>query len=278
MIKRHYGKLWSERFRRFIKGGEFDKSILTDKSTLDPRGRFIRFLRKHLRATGGEYRVLSLGSGPGAVEEAALRYLPGARMHTVDFAENLRPLPYAQAERGHEDRAERPDHRHVRADMTQLPFKKGRFDRVMSSFAIDIIGRDALGIATREAGRVLKDGGKMVLLLHRIGTDREKLKASIKSDIAGNNKRLDELRQSINSLGTRSAGFKDRLSKINSEVERVKLEQERNLIRLRLIQNVFDNGEQVREYFERMGFKAEVVEELEEKERLAFGIVLTRKK
>jgi SAM-dependent methyltransferase len=98
-------------------------------------------------------RVLDLGGGPGWVSELLLRL--GLRPVTLDLSPSLLRLG--------QDRLARAGlpARLVRSDMTALPFPEGTFD---SAIVVDALHHvpDVEG-ALREARRVLRPGGRLVL-------------------------------------------------------------------------------------------------------------------
>jgi ubiquinone/menaquinone biosynthesis C-methylase UbiE len=50
-------------------------------------------------------------------------------------------------------------------DMRRLPFEPASFDAVLSTYAMDHVGRDDSRLAVREAARVLKPGGDFLLMV-----------------------------------------------------------------------------------------------------------------
>lgn len=53
----------------------------------------------------------------------------------------------------------------VKADMRKLPFEPATFDAIVSSFAIDHLGRDGASQALAEAARVVKPGGEFLMTI-----------------------------------------------------------------------------------------------------------------
>ncbi len=114
----------------------------------------------------GDERLLDIGCGRGAVLLMAAQRLPRGRAVGVDLwstkdqSGNAEQVTRQNA--ALEGVAERVE-LHT-ADMRQLPFDDGSFDVVVSSLAIhNIWGAGERGRALREAARVLKKGGKLVI-------------------------------------------------------------------------------------------------------------------
>ncbi|WP_454196087.1 class I SAM-dependent methyltransferase [Nocardia sp. Marseille-Q1738] len=115
----------------------------------------------------GDEQLLDMGCGRGAVLLAAARRLPAGRAVGLDLwcsADHCGNTP-ATAEQNAlaENVADRIELR--TGDMTRMPFPDGAFDVVVSSLAIHTI-RTAQGRAdaVREACRVLRPGGKLVIV------------------------------------------------------------------------------------------------------------------
>lgn len=114
----------------------------------------------------GTERLLDVGCGRGAVLLMAAQRLPGGRAVGVDVwstrdqSGNAEQVTRQNADlEGVADRVEL----HT-ADMRQLPFEDGSFDVVVSSLAIhNLSGAGERAKALREAARVLKQGGKLVI-------------------------------------------------------------------------------------------------------------------
>ena len=118
-----------------------------------------------LALTGGE-RLLDIGCGRGAVLLMAAKRLPRGRAVGVDVWSSKDQSGNAEAvtrvnaaAEGVADRIEL----HT-ADMRQLPFADDSFDVVVSSLAIhNVPGADQRARALREAARVLKRGGRLLI-------------------------------------------------------------------------------------------------------------------
>jgi SAM-dependent methyltransferase len=114
----------------------------------------------------GDERLLDIGCGRGAVLLMAAQRLPRGRAvgidvwSTKDQAGNAEQVTRRNAAlEGVADRVEL----HT-ADMRQLPFDDGSFDVVVSSLAIhNVPGASERARALREAARVLKKGGKLII-------------------------------------------------------------------------------------------------------------------
>ena len=114
----------------------------------------------------GDERLLDIGCGRGAVLLMAAERLPRGRAvgvdlwSTTDQSGNAEQVTRQNAAlEGVADRVEL----HT-ADMRSLPFDDGSFDVVVSSLAIhNVPGAGERARAVREAARVLKKGGKLVI-------------------------------------------------------------------------------------------------------------------
>lgn len=114
----------------------------------------------------GDERVLDIGCGRGAVLLMAASLLPDGKATGIDLwkssdqSGNDRLVTQQNAEiEGVAERIEL-----VTADMQQLPFADGSFDLILSSLAIhNITAETGRRQAVREAVRVLKPGGRLVI-------------------------------------------------------------------------------------------------------------------
>lgn len=119
----------------------------------------------------GDERLLDIGCGRGAVLLMAAQILPRARSVGIDVWS-------AKDQSGNTERVTRRNaalegvNERVdlyTTDMRELPFDDGSFDLVVSSLAIhNLPGAGDRARALREAARVLKKGGKLVIadILH----------------------------------------------------------------------------------------------------------------
>ena len=114
----------------------------------------------------GDERLLDIGCGRGAVLLMAAKRLPRGvavgvdRWSTTDQSGNAEQVTRRNAAlEGDTERVEL----HT-ADMRQLPFTDGSFDVVVSSLAIhNVPGAPERAKALREAARVLKGGGRLLI-------------------------------------------------------------------------------------------------------------------
>jgi arsenite methyltransferase len=121
-------------------------------------------LLDELRLGGGE-RILDLGCGRGAVLVAAARRLRGGHATGVDLwhadqSGNSPAATLANAELG----GVAPAISLLTADVTRLPFPDAGFDLVLSSLALHDLDGEGRRAAIAEAVRVLREGGRMVLV------------------------------------------------------------------------------------------------------------------
>ncbi len=105
---------------------------------------------QHLRLNSGD-RLLDLGTGTGDLGREALRQQPAIHLAAVDF--NLEMM-YAGATWGSLP--------WINADALRLPFPDRSFETVVSGFLMRNVG--SLATALMEQYRVLKQGGRMVIL------------------------------------------------------------------------------------------------------------------
>jgi SAM-dependent methyltransferase len=120
----------------------------------------------------GAGRVLDVGAGTGRSTVMILEARPHATAVAVDlFGESF------DHHFGHEGSAIERLRANLRAagvdgraaiepgDMRHLPFEPASFDAVLSTYAMDHVGRDDSRLALREAARVLKPGGDLLLMV-----------------------------------------------------------------------------------------------------------------
>lgn len=116
-------------------------------------------------ALRGDETVLDLGCGRGAVLLAAAKRLPRGRAIGVDLwrADQSGNSPEQTLTNAVvEDVADRVEVR--TADITELPLDDGSVDVVLSSLAVhNLPNRTARETAIREAARVLRPGGRLVI-------------------------------------------------------------------------------------------------------------------
>jgi SAM-dependent methyltransferase len=124
----------------------------------------------------GTGRILDMGAGTGRSSIMVLEARPKTTLVALDlfgdsYVHHFGPETTPQARllanlkaAGVEQRAT------IQAgDMRKLPFEGGEFDAIVSSYAIDHLGRDGARQALAEAARVLKPRGEFLLMV--IGKD-----------------------------------------------------------------------------------------------------------
>ena len=120
----------------------------------------------------GAGRVLDVGAGSGRLAIGVLQARPDARLTALDIYSGYFGIIGNTPERlmangtaaGVADRLDWKV-----GDMRELPFADGEYDAVVSSYAMDHVGREGAERAVREAARVLKPGGEFLLML--VNTD-----------------------------------------------------------------------------------------------------------
>ena len=120
----------------------------------------------------GTGRVLDVGAGTGRSSIMVLTARPQATLVASDL--------FGESFEHHFGRGESPRERLLRnlkaagvdrrasvetADMRKLPFETASFDAIVSSYAVDHLGREGVGQALSEAARVVKPGGEFLLIL-----------------------------------------------------------------------------------------------------------------
>ncbi len=116
----------------------------------------------------GAGRVVDVGAGSGRAAVGLLLARPHVTVTGVDIYSGYFGIDDNTPERfmvnariaGVADRASA-----VVGDARELPLAAGEYDGVISSYAIDHIGRDGIPKALGEAARVLKPGGEFLLVL-----------------------------------------------------------------------------------------------------------------
>jgi SAM-dependent methyltransferase len=121
---------------------------------------------------GGTGRVLDLGAGTGRSSIMVLRARPQVTLVASDqfgesfdqhFGKGDSPQERLRANLVAAGVAERATV--VTADMRQLPLATAEFDGIVSAYAVDHLGRQGIPQALREAARVLKPRGDLLLML-----------------------------------------------------------------------------------------------------------------
>jgi SAM-dependent methyltransferase len=115
----------------------------------------------------GAGRVLDLGAGSGRATLMVLLARPQTRVVAVDIYSGYWGIDDNTPERlmrnataaGVASRAEARV-----ADMRELPFTDQSFDAAVSSFALDHLRRDGAQQALREAARVIRPGGQILIM------------------------------------------------------------------------------------------------------------------
>lgn len=109
--------------------------------------------RQFFQSLDSGSRILDLGTGGFAVPRLGCAVRPDLNFVGVDYAQALPPAP-----EGVEARAG--------VSLEALPFEAGSFDAVTSQFAIEYADRDK---AVAEVSRILKPGGRMMIIAHHSG-------------------------------------------------------------------------------------------------------------
>ncbi|RJQ17945.1 MAG: bifunctional demethylmenaquinone methyltransferase/2-methoxy-6-polyprenyl-1,4-benzoquinol methylase UbiE [Nitrospiraceae bacterium] len=108
--------------------------------------------------TGGGLRFLDVATGTCDVALEIVKRCPDAKVVGVDFSKGMLRLGKEKVQKaGHQDRIE------LRfADVVSLPFEDNAFDASIIAFGIRNVQEYKKGIS--EMGRVVKSGGKVVIL------------------------------------------------------------------------------------------------------------------
>jgi SAM-dependent methyltransferase len=123
------------------------------------------------RFLAGGGHAIDLGAGSGRAGIGLLLARPRARVTALDLYSGYYGIVDNTPQRllANAAVARVRDRIDVRAgDMTALPFPDGSFDGAISSFAIDHLPRAERGTALREAARVLRPGGELLLIIVNI--------------------------------------------------------------------------------------------------------------
>ena len=126
---------------------------------------------EHVLASGAA-RVLDVGAGSGRLAIGVLQARPDVRVTALDIYSGYFGIVGNTPERLMANAAaagvaDRLDWKV--GDMRQMPIGDGEYDAVVSSYAMDHVGRDGAALAVREAARVLKPRGEFLLML--VNTD-----------------------------------------------------------------------------------------------------------
>ena len=121
----------------------------------------------------GEGLVLDMGAGSGRSALMVLESRPKATLVALDtFAESYTAHFHEDSAAGQARllanlRAAGVDGRATikQGDMRQLPYPDATFDAIVSIAAIDHLGSKGVGLALREASRVIKPGGDFLLIV-----------------------------------------------------------------------------------------------------------------
>lgn len=126
--------------------------------TLGREGHFRRLILDHARLSAGQ-RVLDVGCGTGSLALAAARRVgtTGA-VCAVDASAPMVARARRKAARGGVE----IDFRDAAAQ--QLPYADGTFDLVLCTLVLHHLGRAGREAATREMKRVLRPGGRIVVV------------------------------------------------------------------------------------------------------------------
>jgi len=120
----------------------------------------------------GTGRVLDMGAGTGRSTLMVLEGRPQTTVVALDlFAESYQ-RHFGTGQSGQERllsnlKAAGLEHRAAiqTGDMRKLPFDAATFDGVVSTYAIDHLGRNGILVSLSEASRVLKPGGEFLLMV-----------------------------------------------------------------------------------------------------------------
>lgn len=104
-------------------------------------------------------RVLDLGSGRGEAAVHCLR--AGCRVVATDYSDDAVRLTRGTVGALEPESGGRIGY--VRADCTRLPFAEASFDRVLMLDVVEHLTQPQLNAALREARRVLRPGGRLVI-------------------------------------------------------------------------------------------------------------------
>jgi SAM-dependent methyltransferase len=120
----------------------------------------------------GAGKVLDLGAGTGRSSIMVLSARPNATLVALDLFGASFDMHFGHSETPQQLlmanlKAAGVDQRAsiVKGDMRSLPFEDSTFEGIVSSYAVDHLGRDGIKPALAEAARVLKPGGDFLLMV-----------------------------------------------------------------------------------------------------------------
>lgn len=155
------------RFQDYSHALEYDRRAAKS----DIRAQLVPRLVEALELKGDEY-ALDLATGTGRFARPVTQHLKGGRIVGLDEA--LAMLRVAQAQK---EKDPIPTFFPTAGTAEAFPFRDGVFDRVFTVFALHHFGRPSLTM--REAHRVLKPGGKFVILDPVVATAEDSLDEAI---------------------------------------------------------------------------------------------------
>ncbi len=145
-------------------------AFLVARFYLNVNGRLSLPTEKFL--VSGSGRVLDMGAGTGRSTLMVLEARPQATVVALDlfgesFKQHFGPGQTGQERLLSNLKAAGVDQRATiqTGDMRKLPFETATFDAVVSTYAIDHLGRYAVTAALSEASRVLKPGGEFLMMV-----------------------------------------------------------------------------------------------------------------
>ncbi len=111
------------------------------------------FIDKFLSSLSGGDKVLDAGCGVG--DDCEYMDKKGFKAYGIDFSKGMLK----------EAKERYPQGRYWKADMTTIPFRDGLFDGILANCSLFHIPTELVGKALNEFKRVLKPGGKILLIL-----------------------------------------------------------------------------------------------------------------
>jgi SAM-dependent methyltransferase len=150
-------------------------------------------------------RVLDMGAGSGRATLMVLQTRPKTTVVALDAYSGYWGISDNTPERLKRNAAVAGAASRVEvqvADMRELPFPDASFDAAVSSFAIDHLRRDDVQRALREAARVLRPGGQILIMtLHLDGWIRVALPTLPGHGYFGREQDTDRWRTALNEAG-----------------------------------------------------------------------------